>query len=107
MQGWTDYVRRVLARESPEVRPRLAVQGNLAGRIIAAEWPKENMYRHIHSRPDQGYPNMQNYVERFTEAIRSETGDGRAVEQLLDTTQRLAEKAVRGDHLTEDGKVWK
>lgn len=107
VKGWTDYVARLLSHVSPEARPRLITKANVVGRIIGAEWAKENAFRHIHSRPDQGYPNLQNLVERFDETVAKETGDGGTMDAFLDTVQRVAEKAARGAPLSDDERAWR
>jgi hypothetical protein len=106
-KGWTQYATQLLSRVAEESRPRLAGKINLLGQTIAAEWAKDNSYRRIYTRRDQGYPNMQDLLDRLNEVPQRETGNGSAVEAFLDTAQRVAEKAIRGEDLSADEKVWK
>ncbi len=106
-KGWTQYATELLSRVAEDIRPRLAVKINRLGQTISAEWAKENAYRRIYTRRDQGYPNMQDLLERLNEVTRRETGDGSVVEAFLDTAQRVAEKATRGEFLNVAEKVWK
>lgn len=106
-KGWTEYAARLLSPVSEDARPRLVDKINRVGRTIAAEWAKENGYRHIHSTRSQGYPNMQDLVDRLNETVKADTGDGKVVEAFLDTAQRVAEKAIRGEQLSDTERVWK
>jgi hypothetical protein len=106
-KGWTQYATQLLSRVADDARPRLAGKLNVLGQTIAAEWAKENSYRRIYSRRDQGYPNMQDLLDRLNEVMRSETGSGVVVESFLDTAQRVAEKAIRGEDLNAAEKTWK
>jgi len=117
-RGWTEYARGLLSKVATNIRPELTVKMNVLGRIIAAEWAKENGYRRIHTyrpgpgEPDnpaqgRGHPNMQDLQQRFNETLSKETGDGKAIEELLDNGQRVAEKAIRGERLSDNEKVWR
>ena len=106
-KGWTRYATQLLSRVADDARPRLAGKINVLGQTISAEWAKENSYRRIFTRRDQGYPNMQDLLDRLNEIMQRETGNGNAVEAFLDTAQRVAEKAIRGEDLSADEKVWK
>ena len=106
-KGWTQYATQLLSRVAENARPRLAAKLNVLGQTIAAEWAKENAYRRIYTRRDQGYPNMQDLLDRFNDVTRSETGTGSVVESFLDTAQRVAEKAIRGEDLNAAEKLWK
>lgn len=115
--GWTARARRLLSKVGAPEKPALTEKINVLGRTIAAEWAKANEYRRIHTyRPEagrppdasrgQGYPNMEDLNDRLGETLTKETGDGRAVEQLVDTAQRIAEKAIRGEPLSDAERVW-
>lgn len=115
--GWTARARRLLSKVGDAPKPGLTVKINVLGRTIAAEWAKANEYRRIHTYrpkpgqpPDasrgQGYPNMEDLNQRLEMTLAKETGDGRAVEQLVDTAQRVAEKAIRGEPLSDAEKLW-
>ena len=106
-KGWTQYATQLLSRVAEDARPRLATKLNVLGQTIAAEWAKENGYRRIYTRRDQGYPNMQDLVDRLNDVVRSETGPGSVVESFLDTAQRVAEKAIRGEDLNASERLWK
>ena len=106
-KGWTRYAEQLLSRVAEDTRPRLAGKINLLGQTISAEWAKENGYRRIYTRRDQGYPNMQDLLDRMNEVMQRETGNGGVVEAFLDTAQRVAEKAIRGDDLNAAERVWK
>jgi hypothetical protein len=117
-EGWTEYARRLLSKVATNIRPGLTVKMNILGRIISGEWAKENGYRRIHTyrpRPGEldnpaqgrGYPNMQDLQQRFDETLSNETGNGKAIEELLDDAQRVAEKAIRGERLSDNEKVWR
>jgi hypothetical protein len=106
-KGWTQYATQLLSRVADDTRPRLAGKINLLGQTISAEWAKENAYRRIFTRRDQGYPNMQDLGDRLNEVIQRETGNGSVVEAFLETAQRVAEKAIRGEDLSAAETVWK
>lgn len=117
--GWTAYASWVLSKIAiPDVRERLTGKFNNLGRTIAAEWAKENGHRAIHTfRPasgepadlmrGQGFPNMQDLRLRFDEAVAKDGRDGNMIERLLDIAQGVAEKAIRGDVLSDREMVWK
>lgn len=116
--GWTARARRLLSKVGDPAKPGLTEKINVLGRTIATEWAKENEYRRIHTYrpkaghpPDvsrgQGYPNMEDLNDRLGETFAKETGDGRATGQLVDMAQRIAEKAIRGEPLSDAEKVWR
>lgn len=115
--GWTARARRLLSKVGDPKKPALTEKINVLGRTIATEWAKANEYRRIHTyRPQpghppdasrgQGYPNMEDLNDRLGETLAKEIGDGKAVEQLLDSAQRIAEKAIRGEPLSDTERVW-
>ncbi len=106
-KGWTQYATQLLSRVAEDARPRLGGKLNLLGQTISAEWAKENEYRRIYTRRDQGYPNMQDLSDRLNDVTQRETGNGSVVESFLDTAQRVAEKAIRGEALNAAEKLWK
>ena len=117
LAGWTARAGRLLSKVGDPAKPDLTVKINVLGRTIAAEWAKANEYRRIHTYrtkagqpPDasrgQGYPNMEDLNDRLGETIAKETGDGSAVERLVDMAQRIADKAIRGEPLSDAERVW-
>ena len=115
--GWTARARRLLSKVGDPERPPLTEKINVLGRTIAVEWAKANEYRRIHTyRPQaghlpdasrgQGYPNMEDLNDRLGETLAKETGDGKAVDRLIDSAQRIAERAIRGEPLSDAERVW-
>lgn len=76
--GWGSREKDLLARLNHEGRAK--VQGELTevGRLIAAEWAKENAVRKV------GTNELQGYGSQLEAAAKKETGDGAHILGALD-----------------------
>jgi hypothetical protein len=94
-RGWLDQGDVVLGRIQPgTVADALRARLLAIGRTIAAEWAKDGRYRRIYTTFFQGTPNLQNWGRRLQRAAASDTGDGTAIGQALDTIERDVRSAV-------------
>jgi hypothetical protein len=95
-RGWLDLIEEVLKKVAGEAtqaefRPRLEE----LGKKIAGEWAKESGARRIHTRSNQGEPNLETWLEQLETATGRETGDGREIEKVIKAISRSVERALR------------
>lgn len=94
--GWLEQATRAAAgmRDS-SARQRLIERSWELGKRIAAEWSKDSTCRKIYSNPFQGRPNLLDWGSRIQRAARSDRGDGRALERVLDSISAEVDTALR------------
>ena len=86
--GWMAQVDDLVARVTDvEAQDHLRETLYRVGRLIAAEWSKDNACRKMYSTPWQGRPNLMQLGRRLQTAMARDKGDGAAIGQAVATAE--------------------